>query len=87
MNRTYSEPARPSGLWSGAGPIPLKGSLVQMRNAWGSGIVLGYFRDGDEVGLLVSPDDVPDDWEGPVPRVIHVFGVEIVTEREQEGRQ
>lgn len=77
MNRTYSEPARPSGLWSGAGPIPLKGS----------GIVLGYFRDGDEVGLLVSPDDVPDDWEGPVPRVIHVFGVEIVTEREQEGRQ
>lgn len=87
MGRKYAETGRSSGLWSGSGPIPLKGSLVKMHNAWGSGIVLGYFRDGDEVGLLVSPDHVPDDWEGPVPKVIHVFGVEIVTESEQEGCQ
>ena len=71
----------PAGLiWSGAAAVPEIGSSVTIHmNSYGPATVNGYFHLDGYLGVICSPDKLPDWFKKQCPGVTmgHFFGVEL----------
>lgn len=72
----------PAGLiWSGAGELPAIGSRVTIYlNSYGPATVNGYFHADGYLGVICSPDTLPDWFKKQSPGVTkgHFYGIDLV---------
>lgn len=67
-------------IWSGAGELPAIGSKVNIyMNSYGPATVDGYFHADGYLGVICSPDTLPDWFKKQCPGVTkaHLFGIDL----------